>query len=183
VTIAQSNVRKENIYNLEDPQAGIYTQATRCLIYLNFPQESSIEKILVEAYDGQNRVGTSYSVDYANPKSHILGSPYLIPSVPIGATSNPAEDRYARFSDKGEYGNVLLPLNKNFAYKVRAIKHIQGELQEYRIGGDFTRVGWNDTQQYILQGVRLKDNGLEGFINYINSTYGYDGAGQQNLGG
>ena len=183
VTVAQSNVSKMSIYNLEDTEAGAYTLATRCLIYLNFPQESSIEKIIVEAYDGFNRVGTSYSVDYANPKSHVLGTPYLLQNVPTGASPEPSEDRYARFSDQGEHGTVILPLNKNFTFKIRAVKTIQGETQEYRIGGDFTRVGWNDTQQYILRGTRLKDNGLEGFINYINSTYGYDGAGSQNLGG
>ena len=183
VTVAQSNVSKMSIYNLEDTEAGAYTLATRCLIYLNFPQESSIEKIIVEAYDGFNRVGTSYSVDYANPKSHVLGTPYLLQNVPTGASPEPSEDRYARFSDQGEHGTVILPLNKNFTFKIRAVKTIRGETQEYRIGGDFTRVGWNDTQQYILRGTRLKDNGLEGFINYINSTYGYDGAGSQNLGG
>lgn len=182
VTVAQSNVRKEVIYNLEDVQAGIYTLATRALIYLNFPQESSIEKIIVEAYDGLNKVSTSYTESRGNPISHELGSPYLLQNVPIGSNLNPAEDRYARFSQRGS-GYTLLPLNKNFSFKVRAVKTIQGEQQQYRIGGDFTKIGWNDTQQYVLQGVRLKDNGLEGFINYINSTYGYDGAGTQNLGG
>lgn len=183
VTLAQPNVRPLTIYNLDDVQAGSYTLATRCLMFINFPQESSIEKILVEAYDGDNRISTSYNETYGYPQSHILGSPYEIQNVPIGASLNPSETRYARFSDKGENGTLILPLNKNFTFKIRAIKHIQGEMQEYRIGGDFTRIGWNDEQQYILKGVRLKDNGLEGFINYINQTYGYAGAGQQNLGG
>ena len=74
-------------------------------------------------------------------------------------------------------------MNKSLVFKIRAQKQILGEIQEYRIGGDFTRIGYNDTFEYTLLGQRLKDNGLEGFINYINQTYGFQGGGSQNLGG
>lgn len=183
VTIANPNVRKMRLYHMDDVQAGAYSDATRALIYVNYPQEGSIDKFIVEAYDGLRRVSSSYTYDYGYPQHHLLRSATEYPNIPIGVSPNPAETRYVRYTSTNQMGLITLPLNTSLTFKVRAIKTIQGETQEYRIGGDFTRIGWNDEQQYTLQERRLKDNGLEGFINYINQTYGYQGGGQQNLGG
>ena len=182
VTVAQDSVRKMSLYKMKE-NASAYTVATRCLIFVNFPMETSINKYIIEAYDGTDRVHSSYSTLFGDPQQQDISTPQIERNVPIGADLNPAEDRIYRFDNKSKSGVIVLPLNKSLVFKIRAQKTIQGEIQEYRIGGDFTRIGYNDTFEYTLLGQRLKDNGLEGFINYINQTFGFQGAGSQNLGG
>ncbi len=182
VTVAQDNVRKMSLYKMNSNQSA-YTVGIRCLIFVNFPMETSIDKYIVEAYDGTDRVHSSYSTLFGDPQQQLISTPQVERNVPIGASLNPAEDRLYRFDTKSKSGIIVLPLNKSLVFKIRAQKQILGEIQEYRIGGDFTRIGYNDTFEYTLLGQRLKDNGLEGFINYINQTYGFQGGGSQNLGG
>ena len=159
---------------------------------MNFPMETSINKIRIECYDGNERVHTSYNINYGDPQTQLLKSPSsfrlenvprLVTADPPNCALNPSEERFMRVNHNNS-NFVAVPLNKALTFRIRAEKTIQGEIQQYRIGGDFSRVGWNGpAHEYTLLGQRLKDDGLEGFINYVNQLYGDQGAGSQNLGG
>lgn len=169
--------RASLLYYMDENGGASFSTGLPCRLSLNTPQDTNITGYIIEAYSGSRLVNTRtspipsfFSCDSVNER--LIG---------IGA----GERRYYRRlrTSSGFTGDFTIYLNKSLVYKVRAYKRIGGEDHEYKIGGDFSLVSYSTEHQYILLGKRLKDSGLEGFINKLNQDQGISGAGQQNLGG
>jgi hypothetical protein len=80
------------------------------------------------------------------------------------------------------YGNKIW--NKNYQYRVRALKYISGNEYEYRMGGDFSwAIGWSGSYTYRLLGQTITGSDLEAFFNFLVSKYGESTGGSASLGG
>jgi len=74
-------------------------------------------------------------------------------------------------------GFVRLPLVKGLTVFARGIRTGAGPEEEFRIGGDLSGTNMpTGGFEYVLQGKKLKDDGLEGFLNYVQHTHGLSGS-------
>lgn len=138
---------------------------------LALPQEPGINALRMEYHMGEFPMTTNFAGTHGN-FARIYNT--------ITTQNTPAGTVYSRTMDNSNY--VRIPLVKGLSVKFRAVKTNAGPEDEYAIGGDFSGTNFL-SQQYIFKGSKIQDDGLEGFINYLQNTYGYDAGGQQNLGG
>jgi hypothetical protein len=93
---------------------------------------------------------------------------------------------YGNLAADGTRGYAALigstPLYKNYAYRIRAIKYINGEQYEYKLGGDFSWSTWPGSHTYNLNGQIITGTDLEAFWNFLANKYGAISSGSTNLG-
>ena len=136
-------------------------------ILLNLPAESSVNAMRIEF--GQRHGGlTGLFFEAIN-----LSFARMNPSVEIQGTNQGTV--FTRVFQSNA-GIVRLPLVKGLVVFARGIRTGPGPEEEFRIGGDFSGTTMpTGGFEYTLQGKKLKDDGLEGFLNYVQDTHGFSG--------
>lgn len=179
-----ADIRENGYLTLVQRQGSNYTSVIiingvryRCNvgeIALALPQEPGVNGLRLEYFMG-NKESSGGHIFFAGSHGNFANvfNTSTVQGTPQGTV-------YYRRLSGGNF--IRIPLVKGLVAKIRPIKTNPGPEDEYAMGGDFSETNFTK-KKYIIKGTKIEDDGLEGFVNYLQETYGFDAGGQQNLGG